>query len=605
MEDEFLPEYFDYNLKGVVIHMGTADSGHYYSLISDCKDKNISNSDDNWLEFNDVLVRKFDINDLAPEAFGGDEKNISMSMMGNLTKSMKEKSKNAYLLFYQRSKNFDENGQELPQLVVPEKLETNSRIFDEIKEDNVKYYINRNCFDPEFSNFIHKMISKMVDNNRISDPLAIDFFKLGLLHFFAVVVRYRDRERLIPSMAKILKKALSNNSELSNWFLMNASSEETIKETLIECPIRDIKYIFSGFYIEAIKKAIDDKKEAGYRMINMCLTLLTECKERKLMDIFYRTFIPYSKQSKVFKQYLLDKKMIYLLFLYICEQNIPVAEFSFPRPPPLESNEIGGLVTEKKAINIRSIEEIVEKKKEKLNLENVSVNYANLIITLSNLVCSITFNELPTLSKSGKATTSTYLVEPLIEYKLSEEEKKILFTSIFWKKILYEGQNKISWKPIGRFFSHLSFGNKQVTLEVMKLGLDEISASDENLKVYLKMFESLMLIDDEFRTSRIKYLTEKLMLVFKDGMKYYKFSITLLEFFFKICGKHSLVLKAFSEYFSENKSIFRSIEDWIKSLKDLSYHLNSGHFQIFKKKKAIYNSQFLQLSNFFMSLKIY
>ena len=29
------PEHFDYQLKGVVVHTGSADSGHYYSLIDE------------------------------------------------------------------------------------------------------------------------------------------------------------------------------------------------------------------------------------------------------------------------------------------------------------------------------------------------------------------------------------------------------------------------------------------------------------------------------------------------------------------------------------------------------------------------------------------
>lgn len=47
--------------------MGTADSGHYYSLIKD-------GNTNNWFEFNDTIVKPFDINDLAAEAFGNDDK---------------------------------------------------------------------------------------------------------------------------------------------------------------------------------------------------------------------------------------------------------------------------------------------------------------------------------------------------------------------------------------------------------------------------------------------------------------------------------------------------------------------------------------------------
>jgi len=32
---EYPDEYYEYNLRGVIIHMGTTDNGHYYSLIKD------------------------------------------------------------------------------------------------------------------------------------------------------------------------------------------------------------------------------------------------------------------------------------------------------------------------------------------------------------------------------------------------------------------------------------------------------------------------------------------------------------------------------------------------------------------------------------------
>lgn len=66
---QYPPEYFIYELKGVVIHMGFADSGHYYSYIQKRGD-----SQEDWFEFNDTLVRKFDSDNLANEAFGGQER---------------------------------------------------------------------------------------------------------------------------------------------------------------------------------------------------------------------------------------------------------------------------------------------------------------------------------------------------------------------------------------------------------------------------------------------------------------------------------------------------------------------------------------------------
>ena len=64
---EELPTESDcqYRLKGVVIHSGTPESGHYYSLIRV--------EGNNWIRFDDSRVTEFNIRDLEEEAFGGKE----------------------------------------------------------------------------------------------------------------------------------------------------------------------------------------------------------------------------------------------------------------------------------------------------------------------------------------------------------------------------------------------------------------------------------------------------------------------------------------------------------------------------------------------------
>lgn len=62
-------DYYEFKLKGIVVHSGTADSGHYYSFIKDYKSEN----GEKWYEFNDNIVRDFDLADLSNECFGGDE----------------------------------------------------------------------------------------------------------------------------------------------------------------------------------------------------------------------------------------------------------------------------------------------------------------------------------------------------------------------------------------------------------------------------------------------------------------------------------------------------------------------------------------------------
>ena len=54
-----------YLLRGLVVHYGSCESGHYYAII-----KNIDTKNEDWYKYNDSYVTKFDINNLKEEAFG-------------------------------------------------------------------------------------------------------------------------------------------------------------------------------------------------------------------------------------------------------------------------------------------------------------------------------------------------------------------------------------------------------------------------------------------------------------------------------------------------------------------------------------------------------
>lgn len=70
----------------MIIHLGIADAGHYYSLVKDRKSET-------WYEFNDTNVKPFDINTLHKEAFGSYHNNQGEFF---------NKIKNAYLIIYDK-----------------------------------------------------------------------------------------------------------------------------------------------------------------------------------------------------------------------------------------------------------------------------------------------------------------------------------------------------------------------------------------------------------------------------------------------------------------------------------------------------------------------
>ena len=92
-------EYYQYVLKGINVHTGSADGGHYFSFIDvnrEGKDnimKDNPDNKDNWLTFNDSHVSEFDTDKIPSECFGGSAEGYPF-----------ENCQNAYLLIYERKK---------------------------------------------------------------------------------------------------------------------------------------------------------------------------------------------------------------------------------------------------------------------------------------------------------------------------------------------------------------------------------------------------------------------------------------------------------------------------------------------------------------------
>ena len=85
---QFDDDTYIYKLVGVNIHVGTADHGHYYSLINTNRgvaevDPYVKEAEwlnvekDNWRLFNDDEVKFFSFKDLAAEAYGGNDSSLT------------------------------------------------------------------------------------------------------------------------------------------------------------------------------------------------------------------------------------------------------------------------------------------------------------------------------------------------------------------------------------------------------------------------------------------------------------------------------------------------------------------------------------------------
>ena len=87
---------YEYELKGVVIHAGVAQGGHYYSYIKDRQ------REDTWHKFDDEDVTSFDPSLIEAQCFGGSSTKTTTTFNGVVNSIEQERVHNALLLFYEK-----------------------------------------------------------------------------------------------------------------------------------------------------------------------------------------------------------------------------------------------------------------------------------------------------------------------------------------------------------------------------------------------------------------------------------------------------------------------------------------------------------------------
>ena len=184
------PDYFEYDLRGVILHSGTTEHGHYTSLISDRDIKNYQNS---WYEFNDSNINQITIEDIKDLSYGGKYKVYFLQRTDELNGAHEDaymKTKNAYILFYERrncynydqicelkfkkvENNSEQKSNEMNFLLKPQNPQNASldkELQQIIREENTKYSYTKIIFTKSFHEFLKQLIFSQI-------PPTIDNYK--------------------------------------------------------------------------------------------------------------------------------------------------------------------------------------------------------------------------------------------------------------------------------------------------------------------------------------------------------------------------------------------------------------------------------------------
>ena len=299
----------NYKLKSIVVHSGDSNKGHYYSFIYD-------NNSNEWYEFNDISVEKFDINNLKKETFGGFEFVFNEKTKKN---EKVEINKNAYLLFYE--KDDESNCEKFNDVHIYNEISNNIKedsICKKINENIFQYNIQKIIFSTEYHRFIlqflvnflslsfnnrnefiislqnltrtkdEKIVSKDIlrlrntpigsnlnnyieggtikliinDNSNKKQPndnISM-IFQFLLLYFFNVFVRAKEKTYLGGNV-DLIKFFLNKYNECSEFLIEEFCDIKTLMEYLVNCPITEMKKLFVGIIYCAMIKIYETHNE--------------------------------------------------------------------------------------------------------------------------------------------------------------------------------------------------------------------------------------------------------------------------------------------------------------------------------------------------------
>jgi len=234
-----------YLLKGVVVHKGSADSGHYYSFIQD-------RTSLKWFKFDDKTISDFNVKSLDKETFGAADYPVYGCGMGfgwNRTISMTSDKKNAYILIYEQlaSKNM---------WIEKPKIEAPPQLSSEIKSENSNSVKLRLRCDPVYFDFlkdvIHRLQFEPVSTWTGSDFIFETIQKATNFVFETVISSSTDKfESWVATLSTCMKKHIP----ACKWFLttlLSTGSDSWLMKNLVLHQTESVRKHFSNLIVACL-----------------------------------------------------------------------------------------------------------------------------------------------------------------------------------------------------------------------------------------------------------------------------------------------------------------------------------------------------------------
>eukprot|EP00741_Cyanophora_paradoxa_P020633 tig00021281_g19915.t1 len=269
------PGYYRYALAGILVHTGTADSGHYYSYIQE-REPGTPGEPRRWFHFNDTQVETFDEADIGRCCFGGAESVLQWdAAAGRQVARWVPKPHSAYMLFYERLEPEPVTIPALPEAVLSpgpgDRPVVPPAIYSEVWEENGRFLADRNVFDSDYFEFCWRLANMFPplpppSPMQISDgPGAAAAAAAGAspalrtaqlaIHFFVETLAHAKDKTSMAGWVAHTQALLTALPEACRWFLDALSDLRSncwLRQLLLACTVPDVRSAAAGLILHAV-----------------------------------------------------------------------------------------------------------------------------------------------------------------------------------------------------------------------------------------------------------------------------------------------------------------------------------------------------------------
>lgn len=603
---QYPQEYYEYKLTGVVVHIGTADAGHYYSIIMD-REKNWIPEKERWYEFNDIFVNNYDPDDIKNDAFGGEER-----LNGDARVTCK--NKNAYLLVYERVTPYDtpENEERpeksrrtLEETIIPE------GIHRAIQAENEKYWYNKYMFHEDYFGFarllclswnsreiiIHSYPSKncdyallglnddfknkhgfqtfeesvmmrelLVKISPFPGDLDILIFKYGITVLFTTIFRAKNRMCAVD-MIDISKAYINKHLDAAKWLLWQFANSRVVYEFLLECPVADICRFTVGLLYCAMLKVYESEKEKIAEWVpgkssgcslplfaNCIMCQLEGCRKlTKNFEYYFQAISRLAFLGPEMRDYFYRTGAITRLIGFW--KSIPETNWNnFKKIEYTENKQVElGTSTDVDERFQSPFEEIYVHKREQI-VQQAQPIYTFLFEALSLLIRGLDLNSESRYSPNSlPRTTNPIIVDPYLKNLLLDPKKL--------GELMSDCKNLLEIHVITQCLQYLSWENLEFKTAWLKAIIMQITEFDcYELRVPFSMLEALLSVEDKGQKSFLDTALTELDTALKLNIQYFFPTNCSIDNIICIANKN----KAVFHWYTNNYSKWQWIIEWLK-----------------------------------------